>query len=56
MYSLSTQTIPSSGRPNEITTPEMFNKIHDIFLNDPKVIARKIIDIISISTECAVKI
>ena len=35
----STETIPSPGRPNEITTPEMINKIHDIVLNHPKVSA-----------------
>ena len=33
----STETIPSPGRPNEITTPEMTNKDHKIILNDPKV-------------------
>ena len=33
----STETIPSPGRPNEITTAEMTNKNHDIVLNDPKV-------------------
>ena len=33
----STETIPSAGRPNEITTPEMINRIHDAVLNDPKV-------------------
>ena len=27
------ETIPSPGRPNEITTPEMINKIHSIVLN-----------------------
>ena len=32
-----TKTIPSSGRPNEITRPEMINKTHDIVLYDPKV-------------------
>ena len=31
----STQTIPSPDRPNEINTPEMINKIHDIVLNGP---------------------
>ena len=31
----STATIPSLGRPNEIATPEIINKIHDIVLNDP---------------------
>ena len=33
----STETIPRPGCPNEITTPEMINQIHDIVLNDPKV-------------------
>ena len=33
----STKTIPSPGRLNDITTPEMTNKIHDIVLNDPQV-------------------
>ena len=27
-----TEAIPIPGRPNEITTPEMINKIHDIVL------------------------
>ena len=27
-----TETIPSPDDPNEITTPEMINKIHDIIL------------------------
>ena len=36
---MSTETIPSPGLPNEITIPEMINKIHDIVLNDPKVSA-----------------
>ena len=38
----STQTIPSPGRPNEITTPKKINEIHDIVLNDPKVKVREI--------------
>ena len=33
----STETIPSLGSPNKITTSEMINKIHDIVLNDLKV-------------------
>ena len=37
----STETIPSPGRPNEITTPEIINKIHDIVLNNLKVEVRK---------------
>ena len=52
----STEAIPSSGRPNEITTPEMVNKIHDIVLNDPKVKVREIADIVSISIERVVDI
>ena len=47
----STETIPSPGRPNDITTPEMINKIHDIVLKDPKVKVREIAEIASISTE-----
>ena len=43
----STEIIPNPGRPNEITTPEMINKIHDIVLNDPEV---KVREIESIST------
>ena len=52
----STETIPSSGRPNEITTPEMINKIHGIVLNDPKVKVCEIAEIVSISTERVVNI
>ena len=33
----STETIPSSGRPNDITTPEMINKIQNVVLNEPQV-------------------
>ena len=47
----STETIPSLGHPNEITTPEIINKIHDIVLNDWKVKVREIYEIVSISTE-----
>ena len=36
----STEIIPSLGRPNEITTPEIMNKIHDIVLNEQKVKVR----------------
>ena len=46
-----TETTPSPGRQNEITTPEMINKIHDIVLNDPKVKVREIAEILSIWTE-----
>ena len=51
-----TETIPSPGRPNEITIPEMINKIHDIVLNDPKVKVRVITEIASISTQRLVNI
>ena len=47
----STKIIPSPGRQNEITTPEMINKIHDIVLNDRKLKVREIAEIVSISTE-----
>ena len=43
-----TETIPSPGRPHEITTPEMINKIHDIVLNVPKVKVHEIDEIVSI--------
>ena len=33
----STETILSPSRPNEIITPVMINKIHDIVLNYPEV-------------------
>ena len=51
--STNTETTPSPGRPNEITTPKMINKIHDIVLNDPKV---KVCEIASMSTERVVNI
>ena len=53
---MSTETIPSPGRPNVITATEIINKIHDIILNDPKVKAREIAEIIFISTERVVNI
>ena len=52
----STETLPSPGRLNKITTPEMSNKIHNIVLNDPKVKVREIAEIVSISTEHVVNI
>ena len=51
-----TEAIPSPGRPNEITIPEMINKIHDIVLNDPKVKMHEIAKIVSIVTEHVVNI
>ena len=50
------ETIPSPGRLNEIITPGMMNKIHDIILNDPKVKVSEIAEIISIPTEGMVNI
>ena len=52
----STEIIPSPGRPNEITTPEIINKIHDVVLNDPKVRVRRIAEIVFISNERVVNI
>ena len=52
----STEIIPSPGSPNEITTPEMINKIHDIVLNDPKVKMREIAETVSILTNRVVNI
>ena len=52
----STKTIPSPGRPNEITKPEMIIKIHDIILNAPHVKVREIAEIVSILTERLVNI
>ena len=46
-----TETIPSPGRPNEITTPEIITKIHVIVLNDPNVKMHQIAEILSISNE-----
>ena len=53
---MSTKTIPIPGRPNEITRPEIIDKIHDIVLNDAKVKVREIAEIVSISTERVVNI
>ena len=52
----STETIPSPSPPNEITTPEMINTIHDIHLNDLKMKVREIAEIVSISTERVVNV
>ena len=53
---MSTETIPSPGRPNEITAPELINKIHDIVLNDSKVKVHDVAEIVSILTERVVNI
>lgn len=47
----STEDAERPGRPNEVTTPEMINKIHDIVLNDPQVKVREIAETVRISTE-----
>lgn len=39
------------GRPNEITTSEMIEKIHDIVINDRRVKVRKIAKTVGISIE-----
>ena len=52
----SRKTIPMPCHPNQITTPEMINRIHDIVLNDPKVKVREITEILSISSEYMVNI
>ena len=52
----STEIISILGRPNEITTPEMINKIYDIVLNVPKVKVREIAEIVSISSKGVVNI
>ena len=52
----STETKPSAGRPNEITTPEMINEIHYIIFDDSEVKVYEIAMIISISIERVVNI
>lgn len=47
----STKTIPSPGRPKEVTSKEIVNKIHDIVLEDCRVTITEIADIVKISTE-----
>lgn len=42
---------PRSGRPNDVTTPEMVDKIHDIVLADRRVKLRDIVDIVNISSK-----
>ena len=47
----STETQPSPGRPNEVTTPEMINKIHDMVLENKKLKVREIAKMVGISNE-----
>lgn len=42
---------PRSGRPKEVTTPEMIDKIHDMVLADRKLKVREIAEDMGISTE-----
>ena len=51
-----TETMPSPGRPDEIVTPEIINKIHDIVLDDPKVNVHEIVEIVTMATEPVVNI
>lgn len=44
-------TIPSSGRPKEVTNEEIMNKIYDFVLEDRRVKITEIADIVNISTE-----
>lgn len=47
----STKTTKSPGRPNEVTTSEMIEKIYKIVLEDRKVKVREITNMVNISTE-----
>ena len=45
----STKDEHRSGRPVEVTTPEMIDKIHDIVLSDRRIKVREIVDATGIS-------
>ena len=45
----STNDAERSGRPKDITTPEIFEKIHNIVLDDLKVKVRELTEAVSIS-------
>lgn len=45
----STQDEPRSGRPVEVTTPEMIDKIHDMVLNDRRIKVREIVEATGVS-------
>lgn len=47
----STADAERPGRPNEVTTPEIIEKIHDIVLQDRRVKVREIAEIVRISDE-----
>lgn len=46
-----TKDAQRSGRPKEVTTEEMIEKIHDIVLDDPKVKLREIVEKTNVSYE-----
>ncbi|XP_055308260.1 uncharacterized protein LOC129572342, partial [Sitodiplosis mosellana] len=48
---MSTEDAARSGRPNEVTTPEMIDKIHDLVLNHPKMKVREIVETVNVSYE-----
>ena len=47
----SCEDAPRTGRPNEVTTPEMIEKIHKLVLEDRRIKVRQIAEITGISTE-----
>jgi histone-lysine N-methyltransferase SETMAR len=47
----SIETIPSTGRPKEVTTEEMINKVHDVVLNDRRIKLREVANIVNISLD-----
>ena len=46
---ISTKDEHCSGRPVEVTTPEMIDKIHDMVLSDRRIQVREIVEATSIS-------
>lgn len=51
-----TEDAPRPGRPVEVTTSEMVDKVHDMVMDDPKLKVREIAETVSISTERVVTI
>lgn len=47
----STEDAHRPGRPIEVTTPEMIDKIHDLVLNEPKIKVREIVKTVNVSYE-----
>lgn len=52
----STKDAERPGRPNDVTTEEMVNKIHDIVLDDRRVKVREIAEIVAISNDTVIRI